>query len=356
MRLTYNPALDLFNGYESPSTSSTPPSASDSSWIFIGNYSASMGTAGGFLLGIAATAHNNADTVTAVFDNLGTMKSLFAPVTPVNYLPATTALSIAGSGILDLSGGNQQVASLSGQSPGNGGSIVNSGSAASVLTLSPSGGSTTFSGMIRGGGTLGRISLIKNGSGTQVLAGSNTYTGPTTVNQGTLLVNGSLVSPVTVNSGGMLGGSGSLSSVTVTSGGSLSPGAAPSALNVSGSLSLLSGAKMDYALDTPADSDEVYMPSGPLVLSGQQFADFNFTWSANVAPGTYMLIDAQSISGSLGTSTGGTIDGLQANIAIQGDDVVLNVVPEPSTLVLLGVGGLGLLGYESWRRRHAKLA
>ncbi len=356
LRLTYNPALDLFNGYESPSTSSTPPSASDSSWIFIGNYSASMGTAGGFLLGIAATAHNNADTVTAVFDNLGTMKSLFAPVTPVNYLPATTALSIAGSGILDLSGGNQQVASLSGQSPGNGGSIVNSGSAASVLTLSPSGGSTTFSGMIRGGGTLGRISLIKNGSGTQVLAGSNTYTGPTTVNQGTLLVNGSLVSPVTVNSGGMLGGSGSLSSVTVTSGGFLSPGAAPSALNVSGSLSLLSGAKMDYALDTPADSDEVYMPSGPLVLSGQQFADFNFTWSANVAPGTYMLIDAQSISGSLGTSTGGTIDGLQANIAIQGDDVVLNVVPEPSTLVLLGVGGLGLLGYESWRRRHAKLA
>ena len=94
--------------------------------------------------------------------------------------------------------------------------------------------------------------ITKTGSGLLALTASNTYTGPTTVNQGTLLVNGSLVSPVTVNSGGMLGGSGSLTSVTVASGGSLSPGAAPSPMTVSGSLSLLSGAKMDYALDTPS--------------------------------------------------------------------------------------------------------
>ena len=53
--------------------------------------------------------------------------------------------------------------------------------AASVLTLSPTGGSTTFSGMIQGGGTLGAISLVMSGSGTQVLAGSNTYTGGTTI-------------------------------------------------------------------------------------------------------------------------------------------------------------------------------
>jgi uncharacterized protein with beta-barrel porin domain len=54
--------------------------------------------------------------------------------------------------------------------------------------------------------------------------GSNTYTSPTAVNQGTLEVNGSLVSPVTVNSGGLLSGTGSLSSVTVTPSGQLAPG------------------------------------------------------------------------------------------------------------------------------------
>ncbi len=260
-------------------------------------------------------------------------------------LPAATPLSIAAGATLDLGGGSQQVSSLSDYAAGSGGSIINSGSTASTLTLSPSGVSTTFSGMIQGGGALGAIGLVMSGSGTQVLVGSNTYTGPTTINAGKLVVNGSLVSPVTVNNGGMLGGSGSLSSVTVASGGSLSPGATPTPMYVSGSLSLLSGAQMDYALDTPADSNEVYMPSGPLVLSGQQFADFNFTLMAGFGQGTYMLINAQSITGSLGTSASGTLDGLPANIAIQGDDVVLNVVPEPSTLVLLGVGVVGLLGW-----------
>ena len=48
---------------------------------------------------------------------------------------------------LDLSGDNQQVASLSDYVPGSGGSMINSNTGAvSVLTLSPTGGSTTFSG------------------------------------------------------------------------------------------------------------------------------------------------------------------------------------------------------------------
>ena len=52
--------------------------------------------------------------------------------------------------------------------------------------MSPTGGTTTFSGSIKGGGALGTISLVKTGAGTQVLAGANTYTGGTTVEQGDL--------------------------------------------------------------------------------------------------------------------------------------------------------------------------
>ena len=59
---------------------------------------------------------------------------------------------------------------------------------------------------------------------TLVLSGSNTYTGPTTINQGELVVNGSLVSPVTASSGGTLGGTGNLSSGTVNAGAHLAPG------------------------------------------------------------------------------------------------------------------------------------
>ena len=153
-----------------------------------------------------------------------------------NVLPAATSLTIASSAALDLAGGSQQVASLSGA----GAFISSNTTAVSVLTLSPSGGSTTFSGAIAGGGTLGAISLVMSGGGTQVLAGSNTYSGPTTVNRGGLVVNGSLASPVTVN-GGTLGGSGHLGSVTVNAAGALSPGDPLGTLILSGNLVLTSG-------------------------------------------------------------------------------------------------------------------
>ncbi len=171
-----------------------------------------------------------------------------------------------------------------------------------------------------------------------LLTASNRYTGPTIINQGELMVNGSLTGPVTVNAGGTLAGTGSLASVTIGAGGHLAPGDAPGMLTLTGSLSLLSGAKMDYELDTPLDSDMVLMTSGALSLGGQQFADFNFTPLAGFAPGSYTLIDAGSINGSLGSGTAGTIDGLPASIAVQGGNLVLTAVPEPSALALLACG------------------
>jgi hypothetical protein len=44
------------------------------------------------------------------------------------------------------------------------------------LTVSPTAGSTnTYGGVIAGGGTLGTIGLLFNGTGLQNLAGSNTW-------------------------------------------------------------------------------------------------------------------------------------------------------------------------------------
>ena len=60
-----------------------------------------------------------------------------------------------------------------------------------ILTLSPTGGSTTFSGMIQGGGTLGRLSLVMSGNGTQVLAGGFLGHGSLDVDAGTLILSGS---------------------------------------------------------------------------------------------------------------------------------------------------------------------
>ena len=86
------------------------------------------------------------------------------------------------------------------------------------------------------GGGGGGLQVL--GSGTLGLAGSNTYTGPTTISQGKLLVDGWLTNSAVSVNGGTLGGRGYLSSVTVNPGGQLAPGDAPGTLNVSGSLIL----------------------------------------------------------------------------------------------------------------------
>src|SRR5208337_3247262 len=108
---------------------------------------------------------------------------------------------------LDLNGFGQQVGSLSDYAPGSGGSIINGNAGvASVLTVSPTGGSTTFSGAIKGGSGLGAISLMLDGPGTLVLAGSNTYTGTTTVELGTLVATTNTALPggtsLTIGAGG----------------------------------------------------------------------------------------------------------------------------------------------------------
>jgi autotransporter-associated beta strand protein len=103
-------------------------------------------------------------------------------------LPSATALKISTSAVFDLGGASQTVASLS-DGNGGGGSVIDSASSLpSILTLSPTVSSTTFSGSILGGGTLGAIELVINGQGTQVLSGTNTYTGGTVVTNGELIL------------------------------------------------------------------------------------------------------------------------------------------------------------------------
>jgi autotransporter-associated beta strand protein len=80
----------------------------------------------------------------------------------------------------------------------------------------------------------GTAAIIKNGTGTMVLSNTNGYTGDTTINAGTVLVNGSTHanSDFVVNSTGTLGGVGTVNgTATVNTGGTLSPGNSPGILN-----------------------------------------------------------------------------------------------------------------------------
>ena len=70
----------------------------------------------------------------------------------------------------------------------------------------------------------GTVSLTKSGTGTWTLSGTNTYTGATTVDAGTLAIDGSVASEITVAEGAIIGGTGSAGTVTVN--GTFAPGAA----------------------------------------------------------------------------------------------------------------------------------
>ena len=107
----------------------------------------------------------------------------------VGVLPAASGVQIGSAGVLDLAGFNQTVASLSDITLGSGGLVTNSVGGPVTLTLAPLPGAATFSGVIEDGSGPGALtSLTVNGAGTQVLAGSNTYTGPTTILTGTLQI------------------------------------------------------------------------------------------------------------------------------------------------------------------------
>ncbi|WP_436124036.1 autotransporter outer membrane beta-barrel domain-containing protein [Aminobacter sp. LjRoot7] len=123
---------------------------------------------------------------------------------------ANSAYSIASGAALKLNNYNQAIGSLAGAG------TVDLGSA--TLTTGSDNKSTTFSGVISGGGK-----LVKTGSGTQTLTGANLHSGGTVVDAGTLIVGvggaGSVASWVEVKSGARLGGSGTIGgSVTVADG------------------------------------------------------------------------------------------------------------------------------------------
>jgi len=109
-----------------------------------------------------------------------------------------------------------------------------------------------------------------SGAGKLVLGGANTYTGPTTVNTGTLLVSGSTAaaSPVTVNSGGTLGGTGTIGgSVALNPGSTLSPGVSIGTLAVGGNLTL-SGNLSIEADKSLSPSNDMVTVAGTLSNAG----------------------------------------------------------------------------------------
>ncbi|WP_307572435.1 autotransporter serine protease [Pseudomonas fluorescens] len=112
----------------------------------------------------------------------------------------------------------------------------------------------------------GHGGLTKEGIGTLVLTGENTYSGPTLVNQGRLAINGSLASAVTVNDGGILGGNGRIASLTANRGGSVAPGNSIGTLQVAGDVTFQPGS--NYAVEVSPTSSDLIVADGKASIDG----------------------------------------------------------------------------------------
>ena len=187
--------------------------------------------------------------------------------------------------------------------------------------------STIFAGTISGSGN-----VIKMGDGTFVLAGTNTYTGNTVVNAGTLEVDGTIANSasVTVNAGAKLSGTGAVDPpglTVISSGGTLAPGNPTNptgTLTITGNLAFQSGAI--YLIQVTPSAASSTNVAGTASLAG--------TVQAMLAPGMY-LPGSYTILHSAGLN-GTTFNGLTANVPanfIAGlsytpTDVLLNLIPQ----------------------------
>ena len=171
--------------------------------------------------------------------------------------------------------------------------------------------------------------FAKIGGSTWTLAGTNTLALPWTVQQGTLIVTGTLAnSPFTVT-GGLLEGNGTIGTTQINSGGAFAPGAPGvpgSSMTIAGNLAFQSGALYLVQLGSSASLANA---TGTAVLAGNVFAAFG---PGSIQKQYDILHAAAGRSGSF-AGVSSNAPGLATSLSYSNTDVFLNVS------AALGAGG-----------------
>jgi autotransporter-associated beta strand protein len=342
-------------------------------WTGLGG-NVNWSTAGNWTPG-APTSSATTDLIFAGTTNTGTLS------TPLNQNIATPMLlrSITfdatagnfflGGGQIGNSGGNTLTITQSSSNSQNIANAITNTSTTSngTMTLALAGSGTgvvTLSGIISNSTHPPQVTALTTTAGTTstfVLSGTNSYTGATNVNGGTLLVNGSTASgsAVTVNnSGTVLGGTGTINgTVNVNANAIINPGpkgtagtAASVGTLTTGALTLVSTAIFHGdASGTLASNWDKLVVNGLATLRSSTL-QLIIASGLTFTPGTtYTLIDANTISGTfngIADNSLQTFSGYEfiAHYNLAGDgNFELTAVPEPSTWVAGGLAFAMLL-------------
>lgn len=195
--------------------------------------------------------------------------------------------------------------------------------------------------------------LVKIGGGTLILSGENTYSGYTIVEEGALIVNGSIQSDVTVREGATLGGSGEVGDVLLLSESFLSLGNSAGVLTAK-NLEWEAGATVVFDLGAEPVASDFLSLSGVLNGTGEEylFTFMNNDWQIGM---TYDLIEFAGTNINLahfGFTNGNGFDGhFFWNDPVDPSmlQFQLTAIPEPSVFAL--IAGLGMAAIVLLSRR-----
>lgn len=247
-------------------------------------------------------------------------------------LAPTGAVSVNSGAEFDISAitsGGTAIGDLSGASLSN----VILGS--KTLTVGTATASTTFGGIISGQGD-----VIKEGTGNWILTGVTIHSGggSTTINNGTMTVNGSIIGgPVFVQSGATLKGTGTVQDLTVANGGIVAPGNSIGILH-SGPVTFNAGSIFQVEID-PSNASLLDV-TGSATLAGnvqvlQDAGDYP-------SSGNYEILTASNITGAFDPVVLGGFPGFSFNLNQIGNSIFLSYgfTPIPSSVIsTVGLSG-----------------
>jgi fibronectin-binding autotransporter adhesin len=234
-----------------------------------------------------------------------------------NRLLTSTEFEVFTAATLDLNNFNTGIGSLAG------GGSVHLGSA--TLTVGSNGLSTLFSGHITGTGGVTKI-----GTGTLTLDGPpKAFTGTTSIQAGTLVVNTLLAGNLNLGGNGTLGGAGGFNALTWNSGGTIAFNLGQNGLGVANTLTR-GTAGGTYLFD--------FLGSGQPGVAYRllSFGSTNF----DSADFSYANLRSDLTGGSFHFS---------------GSELYFTPIPEPTTSAVI-IAGLALLGASLFRHRGKRRA